>query len=670
MTQPTRLEKTLGQPLSQFALLPPDQRSSVVKSAFPDLHAFFDPAPPGERDAPERSRSLARSLHEALSGAVEPAAEAGGKRVPEGLAARIITDALLRAEADRDQNVYLGRLFTRQLTNAVPDVIFQPANAAEAAASLRWARDQKVPVTLRGAASTAMGGSVPEDGGLTLDLSRLDSIEIDAADQVVVVGAGARLRTIHQRLAERGLALCAYPSNLGGTLGGWFLTGGIGLNAYGRGMALGAVRAADLLLPAGEHLRFHDDGRLDVTDERGHRRTLPKEESASWFRERGYEPMTLDDLAGSEGIYGILLHLIVRVEHRPSFGAFLLSFEQTDQALEAAEWIDRVAGETFGLPTNLKFLSASHLHHTRRVWQDEDGRDWHARPSNLSSPAGLPWARIVGPAELGADCDPDREHAGGYLFVDFTDLDAARRFALAVKVACPGKPIVLDRESRRFAAERFRPQQTKRLGPGLIAAEILMPSREVRRFLPRAERLTMNAGNHLDAEICTCRRPRARHRRLPHRSPARIFRGRPDDRAGAARSRDGRVPRPALRPRALAVGVPRAEVRPRCGRPHPIAQARDGRRHAGQSRRADRAPAQGSARGTALRHLRSRRAPGAHRLRRARTLVDRRLRALAAGNVPRPGARARRAGRDRCQVPRRSAHGAVALARRGHAGIG
>ena len=162
-----------------------------------------------------------------------------------------------------------------------------------------------------------------------------------------------------------------------------------------------------------------------------------------------------------------------------------------------------------------------HLHHTRRVWQDEDGRDWHARPSNLSSPAGLPWARIVGPAELGADCDPDREHAGGYLFVDFTDLDAARRFALAVKVACPGKPIVLDRESRRFAAERFRPQQTKRLGPGLIAAEILMPSREVRRFLPRAERLTMNAGNHLDAEIYYLSDDRALViGASPHRSPA------------------------------------------------------------------------------------------------------------------------------------------------------
>jgi FAD/FMN-containing dehydrogenase len=53
----------------------------------------------------------------------------------------------------------------------------------------------------------------------------------------------------------------------------------------------------------------------------------------------------------------------------------------------------------------------------------------------------------------------------------------------------------------RVAAERFRPQQTKRLGPGLLAAEILMPAAEVGRFLPRAERIARGAGSELDAEV-------------------------------------------------------------------------------------------------------------------------------------------------------------------------
>src|SRR5206468_2101256 len=108
---------------------------------------------------------------------------------------------------------------------------------------------------------TAMGGAVPNDGGLTLDLTRLDQVDLDDAAGVVVVGAGARLRAIHRRLAQAGVALRVYPSNLGGTLVGWFVTGGIGMNAYGHGRALESVMAADVLLPAGEHVRFHDDGR-------------------------------------------------------------------------------------------------------------------------------------------------------------------------------------------------------------------------------------------------------------------------------------------------------------------------------------------------------------------------------------------------------------------------
>ncbi len=494
MTQPSFLERVVGQPLDAFTALGHEQRAAAVRAAIPDLNFFFDEGrSPEARDLPPRTRELAASLIAALE------SEADDGPAARTLPARIVTDEFLRGEADRDQNVYLGRLFTRSLTRAVPDLIFQPVSATEAACALRWGRAHGVPVTLRGAASTAMGGSVPNDGGLTLDLSRLDAIEIDAAAGVCVVGAGARLRTVHQRLAERGLALQVYPSNLGGTLAGWFVTGGIGLNAFGRGRALDSVRAADLLMPDGEHVRFHDDGRIDVTDG-GHRTSLPAAEAAAWFAGRGLPPMTLADLAGSEGVLGVLVHLTVRTEPRTEIGAFLLSFERRRSALEAVEWIGRSAGAWFPKPANVKLLSGSHLHHTRRVWQDEDAREWKRDPSALSSGASFPWTCIAGPTELGASTAPDRAHAAAYLFVDFLGLDAARAFAGALRDV-PGSPLVLDEESARFAAERFKPQQTKRLGPGLIAAEILMPAAEVARFLPRAESLARGAGNELDAEV-------------------------------------------------------------------------------------------------------------------------------------------------------------------------
>ncbi len=413
---------------------------------------------------------------------------------------RIITDAFLRSEADRDQNVYLGKLFTRQLTKAVPDIIFQPVSLTEASAALRWARASSVPVTLRGAASTAMGGAVPNDAGLTLDLTRLDQIDVDAAANVVVVGAGARMRSIHGQLARQGMALKVYPSNLGGTLVGWFVTGGIGMNAYVHGRALGSVRAADVLLPAGEHVRFHDDGRLDVPDGDHRHRTVAVGETDAWFVEQGYRPMTLADLAGSEGVLGMVLRLTVAVEPLPEIGAFLLAFNGREAALEAAAWLEQAIGGRFAAPANVKLLSESHLHHIRKVWEDEDAREWHTHPGKLSSGEGLPWSRIVGPAELGARVTLKLERAGAYLFVDFLDLTAARGFAGMVGL-CPGAPRVLPGESVRFAAERFRPMQTKRLGPGLLAAEIVMPAADVPAFLPAAEKLARGAGRDLDTEV-------------------------------------------------------------------------------------------------------------------------------------------------------------------------
>ena len=491
----------IQQPIEDFVRLAPDQRAGVIRAAVPDLNDFLDGGASIEsRPAPARTLDLAKSLHAALEGIDDesPAARLGTRL--NTLAARVVTNELLRTEADRDQNVYLGKLFTRSLTRAVPDLIFQPLSLAEASAALVWARRNVVPVTLRGAASTAMGGAVPNDGGLTLDLSRLESIDVERDHGVVMIGAGVRLRTLHQRLAEAGLALPVYPSNLGGTFAGWFMTGGIGLNAFGRGRALDAVRSADLVLLTGEHLRFHDDGRVDVPGEGRHRHTLTREQSAEWFRTRQLEPIALADLAGSEGVLGLVTHLTLRVESRPVLTGFLLEFDGDAAAFAAAAWVAGDAGKTFGPPANVKAMSGSHLHHVRTVWKDEDAREWRHQLSDFSGGATMPWKELRGPEDLGIATVAAHDHAGSHLFVDFMDADAARAFAGSLG-AMPGSPRVLGEESLRFSAERFRPQQIKRLGPGMLAAEILMPRGEVPRFLPKAERLAKNAGNELDAEV-------------------------------------------------------------------------------------------------------------------------------------------------------------------------
>ena len=118
------LEKHLAHSRDEFTVLPPEQRGPLVRSAIPDLHYFFDEGREfADREAPARSREIAAALYRAMESVGSP------DTVTRTLRERIITDALLRTEADRDQNVYLGALFTRSLTRAVPDVIFQPATS-------------------------------------------------------------------------------------------------------------------------------------------------------------------------------------------------------------------------------------------------------------------------------------------------------------------------------------------------------------------------------------------------------------------------------------------------------------------------------------------------------------------------------------------------------------
>ena len=579
-------ERTFGQTLDALNGLTHDQRAGVVRAKISDLNFFFDEGAALEsRDAPARTRAMAASLWSALAPGGKAEAQLEALQTAS-LRERLVTNDALRGEADRDQNVYFGPLFTRTLTRAVPDLIFQPVSLAECAAAMAWGREQNVPVTLRGAASTAMGGSVPNDGGLTLDLSRLDSIDVEPEAGVCVVGAGARLRTVHQRLAERGLALRVYPSNLGGTLTGWFVTGGIGMNAFGHGRALDQVRAADVLLPAGEHVRFHDDDRLDVPGERGHRHTLSGDQAAAWFGEHGYPVLTLADLAGSEGALGLLVHLTVRIEKRTEIGAFLLSFDSAAHALEAAGWVTRAGAPR---PSNVKFLSDSHLHHTRRVWRDEDAREWRKHPSELSSDARLPWTRIVGAAALGAkpaigpgahppaagqahageashakahpaDAKGAATAASAWLFVDFLDLGAARAFAATLS-DCPGQSGAARRRWSALRGRALPPAADQAIRPGPAGRRD--PHAGGRGGALPAARRTSGAQRRQLARLrglLSGRRLGAGDRRVPARPPARQFRARSDDRSGAARSRDVRAWRPTVRAGPLAVALPQTQA--------------------------------------------------------------------------------------------------------------
>jgi FAD/FMN-containing dehydrogenase/ferredoxin len=497
MSQGSLLASHIGISPERFLETPPGPRGETIREKFPDLHGHVDGGlPVEERKLPPLVRERAVALKAALAGAAD--ADDRGT-----LDARLLTDDFLRSEYRKDQNVYLGPFFLDRLTRATPDVVFQPASAAEVGAALAWAKSAAVPVTLRGAGSTAMGGSVPAAGGLVLDLTRLDAVEILESDGLAVLGAGARFRPVHEKLQARGLALRVYTSNLGGTFAGWFATGGIGLNAYSGGRARDAVRWAEAVLLSGDVVRLFRGRDLElVVFEKGSARFTHLEgpEARDWFAERGLPPLSLDDLCGTEGQLAVLTRLAIETQPLPEPACFLLGFASAADSFAFVDWVRKWGGTGFPFPLNVKWLSASHLHHARKAWADDDARAWRRRPSLLSSGAGLPWKRLAGPAECGAAISDGGAEPAAYLYVDFASADAGRGFVRALGRA-PVLPAIFGAESVRFGAERFRPQSVKRLGPGLLAAEIVMPAENVPAFLRVAPSVAKGPRADLDAEV-------------------------------------------------------------------------------------------------------------------------------------------------------------------------
>jgi glutamate synthase domain-containing protein 2/FAD/FMN-containing dehydrogenase/ferredoxin/glutamate synthase domain-containing protein 3 len=206
-----------------------------------------------------------------------------------------------------DLNVDLPPLIRDLLLRSLPDMILQPTKEEHLLDIVRLARERKIPLTLRGAGTWGYGGAVPTQGGILVDLERMDRIEVDAKSFQVAVGPGARFLDIGRELERHGLSLLSMPSGKGGTLAGWIATGGMGFGTFHHGPVRNQILRLRVITPDGE-VRNLEEGDPDI----------------------GY-------FLSTEGQMGILVKVTLRVGPRPAqWFPFLVPFEKTEDAYEFA----------------------------------------------------------------------------------------------------------------------------------------------------------------------------------------------------------------------------------------------------------------------------------------------------------------------------------------------
>ncbi len=121
---------------------------------------------------------------------------------------------------------------------AIPDVVIRPHDTKSVAEVLAVADKYRVPVTPFAGRSGVCGGSLPVQGGISLDMRRLDKIvSIDDTNLMVHAEAGVYGPHLESALNEQGLTVGHFPQSFDiATVGGWIACRGAGQfsNRYGK----------------------------------------------------------------------------------------------------------------------------------------------------------------------------------------------------------------------------------------------------------------------------------------------------------------------------------------------------------------------------------------------------------------------------------------------------
>ncbi len=162
----------------------------------------------------------------------------------------------------------MPRLIKPLVGDTVPEAVVQPQTEDELVELVNWARNNQIPLTPRGMATSGYGGVLPIKNGVVVDFYRMKGLlAIDKDNLTVTAESGIIWEDLDSALAKEGLTLKLYPTSYpSSTLGGWLAQGGAGIGSYESGWFRENVVSARVVLPDGR-IRDMSGDDLDLVSE-------------------------------------------------------------------------------------------------------------------------------------------------------------------------------------------------------------------------------------------------------------------------------------------------------------------------------------------------------------------------------------------------------------------
>lgn len=193
-----------------------------------------------------------------------------------------------------EDNCFRASLDNLRLSS-MPEAVIKVEAPEQVGQVLRLASKHKVPVTTRGAGSSATGSAVPVRGGWVLDLSGLNSMKIDPVARIVTAGAGVVTADLQEKAEALDLFFPPDPSSKKySTIGGNIACNAGGMRCVKYGVTRDYVLGLDGFFADGSPFRLG----------------LPLKKYVSGLNLR-------DLLIGSEGTLGVVTEASLKLVPKP-----------------------------------------------------------------------------------------------------------------------------------------------------------------------------------------------------------------------------------------------------------------------------------------------------------------------------------------------------------------
>lgn len=216
-----------------------------------------------------------------------------------------------------------------------PDVVVSPASTEEVAQIVKIAYREKTPMIARGASSGLAGGTIPEQGGIILNLARMDRIlEIDTDNVCVRAQAGVVTLQLQQAVEKAGLFYPPDPaSSRQSTIGGNVATNAGGPRCLKYGTTRDYVIGLTVVLANGQTLKLGGKITKNAT---------------------GYPLMQL--FVGSEGTLGIVTEVLLKLAPLPR--ARVTAVANFPKLTQASQAVSRIMASGM-LPATLELMDGT-----------------------------------------------------------------------------------------------------------------------------------------------------------------------------------------------------------------------------------------------------------------------------------------------------------------------